>query len=66
MYLNGQQLTEDRHFQDHIIHEVPVQIYLDKNHNDIGFVEKVSSHYVKMNNTFYSRNIYTFISRPGY
>lgn len=66
MYTNGQQLTEDDHFLDHIEHEVPIQIYFEKQHNDIGFVELVSVHYVKVNNTLYSRNFFTFISRPGY
>lgn len=66
MYINGQQLTEDEHFQDHVEHEVPIQIYYLKEHNDIGYVEKVSTHYIKVNNTFYSRNCFTFVSRPGY
>ncbi|HEY0828764.1 MAG TPA: hypothetical protein VGE40_11750 [Bacilli bacterium] len=66
MYENGQHLTEDNHFQDHIEHEVPVQVYLEKTHDDIGFVEKVSQDYIKVNDTFYSRQMFTFVSRPGY
>lgn len=66
MYVNGQILTEDLQFQDHIDHEVPIQIYKNNHHNDIGFVEQVSSHYIKLNDTFYNRSHFTFISRPGY
>ncbi len=66
MYVNGQELTRDRHFQDHILHEVPIQIYYEKMHDDIGFIEKISPDYIKVNNTFYNRELYTFISRPGY
>ncbi|HEX7057834.1 MAG TPA: hypothetical protein VF260_11670 [Bacilli bacterium] len=66
MYVNGQVLTNDDHFQDHILHEVPIQIYLDKQHSDIGFVENISPHYVKINGTFYNRALFTFVSRPGY
>ncbi|MEI7027677.1 hypothetical protein [Paenibacillus sp. y28] len=66
MYRNGQNLTEDLHFQDHLEHEVPIQIYLGVNHKDIGFVEQYSGIFIKVNNTFYRRDYFTFISRPGY
>lgn len=66
MYLFGQRLTRDLHFQDHYEHEVPVQIYDDKQHKDIGFIQAYSHHFIKVNNTFYNRTMYTFISRPGY
>lgn len=66
MYVNGQEISNDYHFQDHIIHEVPVQIYLGKEHNDIGFIEEFDAVYVKMNNTYYKRSKFTFVSRPGY
>lgn len=66
MYINGEKLTKDLHFQDHMDCIVPVQIYCNQGHSDIGFIEKFSSLFVKMNNTFYNRDEYTFISRPGY
>ncbi|MEB3103257.1 hypothetical protein [Ferviditalea candida] len=66
MYLNGQVLTEDLHFWDHYEHRVPVQIYLEKQHNDIGFVEAITAYYIKINNVYYRREFFTFISRPGY
>lgn len=66
MYVNGQKICEDLHFLDHIVHEVPVQIYLGQEHNDIGFIEAFDPAYVKVNNTLYKREVFTFISRPGY
>jgi hypothetical protein len=66
MYTNGQQITSNNHFQDHVKQHIPIQIYHNARHRDIGFVEKFSYDYVKVNDTFYSRQRYTFISRPGY
>ncbi|GAB2715763.1 hypothetical protein ACFQWB_16955 [Paenibacillus thermoaerophilus] len=66
MYTNGQRLYDDKHFMDHLDHEVPIQIYLDGKHKDIGFVERVSEHFVRVNNTYYNRSMYWFVSRPGY
>lgn len=66
MYVNGQKLTDDLHFQDHIDHEVPIQVYQMKEHSDIGFIQQVTPLYIKINGTFYSRSLYTFVSRPGY
>lgn len=66
MYANGERITKDYHFQDHIDCYVPVQIYSNKKHCDIGFVEKFCSHYVKMNGIYYHRTEYNFVSRPGY
>jgi hypothetical protein len=66
MYSNGEKLTEDLHFQDHIDCIVPIQIYMNQQHSDIGFIEKYGSGYVKVNDTFYNRDTYVFISRPGY
>lgn len=66
MYSNGEKLTEDLHFQDHIDYFVPIQIYIEQQHSDIGFIEKYCSSYVKVNDTFYNRDAYVFISRPGY
>ena len=66
MYENGQHLTEDEHFTDHIERDVPIQIYCNNLHNDIGYVQEMSGMYIKMNNTFYRRDQFRFISRPGY
>lgn len=66
MYLNGQVIFEDGHFNDHIEYQVPVQIYCGKQHSDIGFIEQFTSKFVRINNIFYNRNLFTFISRPGY
>ena len=66
IYVNGQRLHEDRHFLDHIVHEVPIQIYLGREHQDIGFVEQFSTSHVRVNHIDYDRSRFTFISRPGY
>ncbi|UJF33122.1 hypothetical protein [Paenibacillus hexagrammi] len=66
MYDNGQTLTLDRHFQDHVDATVPVQVYYQTDHKDIGFVEVYNSHFIKVNNIFYNRSLHVFISRPGY
>ena len=66
VYSNGQVLFEDKHFQDHIEHHVPVQIYYQNCHKDIGFVERYTPSFIKVNRTYYYRHVYTFISRPGY
>jgi len=66
IYENGQILYEDRHFRDHIDHGVPVQIYLDGVHQDIGFIEQFNRRAVRVNNIDYDRSRYTFVSRPGY
>ncbi|QHT58692.1 hypothetical protein GXP70_00985 [Paenibacillus lycopersici] len=66
MYVNGQRIYDDSHFQDHRDCNVPVQVYWRDVHHDIGFVDEISSSYIKMNNIFYSRKQFTFVSRPGY
>ena len=66
MYLHGQQLSTDIQFQDHIDAGIPVQVYYQNLHKDIGFVEVYTSHFVKVNNSFYNRSMHVFISRPGY
>jgi len=66
IYENGQRLYEDRHFQDHIDHGVPIQIYLNGVHQDIGFIERFNRRSVRVNNVNYDRRRFTFISRPGY
>ncbi len=66
MYDNGQRIDADSHFQDHMDHEVPIQILIDQEHADIGFIEKYCPNFIVVNNTFYKRSSFTFISRPGY
>jgi hypothetical protein len=66
MYENGQPLINDSHFQDHVACRVPVQVYYQNQHKDIGYVEAYSSNFVKVNNTYYNRHLYVFLSRPGY
>jgi hypothetical protein len=66
MYLNGQLIFDDFHFKDHCEAHVPVQIYWGTEHSDIGFVEQFCPEYIKINNVFYNRRQFTFVSRPGY
>ncbi|MNH88551.1 hypothetical protein D3C73_410610 [compost metagenome] len=66
MYRNGQSLVDDTHFQDHFEADIPIQIYYQSVHRDIGFVEYYTLHFIKVNNTLYNRHLYTFISRAGY
>ncbi|MFD2611549.1 hypothetical protein [Paenibacillus gansuensis] len=66
MYFNGQVLTADQHFDDHRTHEVPVQVYYEERHHDIGYIESICPAFVRINNIFYNRTLFTFISRPGY
>jgi len=66
LYLNGQMIFDDRHFKDHMSLEVPIQVYNGRLHSDIGFIDYYGKDFVKVNNIFYSRQHFTFISRPGY
>ncbi|MDD9272035.1 hypothetical protein ACFPES_33925 [Paenibacillus sp. GCM10023248] len=66
MYLNGQQLISDHHFQDHIDAGIPVQVYYQNLHKDIGYIEIYTEHFVKVGNTFYNRKTHFIVSRPGY
>jgi hypothetical protein len=66
VYFNGQRLTEDRHFYDHILHDVPIQVYLASEHCDIGYIKQFCDRYVHIADSRYERNRFTFISRPGY
>lgn len=66
MYENGQPLNHDKHFKDHIGRDIPIQVYCSNKHHDIGFVQEISAAFVKVNNTFYRRDLYVFVSRPGY
>jgi hypothetical protein len=67
MYSNGQSIHQDNHFHDHIELKVPVQVYYDDgNHADIGYVLELTEEFVQVNGTAYNRNLFRFISRPGY
>lgn len=66
MLYHGAALIKDEHFQYHIAERVPVQIYESHQHSDIGYIEKFCSAYVKVNDTYYHREQFTFVSRPGY
>lgn len=66
MYHFGQALITDLHFLDHMKHGIPVQVYCRKQHVDIGFVQGVTQNYIKVGTYYYSRDLYSFISRPGY
>lgn len=66
MYENGQPLSDDKQFKDHIGRDIPIQVYSSNAHHDIGFVKEISPDFVKVNNTFYRRDRYVFVSRPGY
>ena len=66
MYTNGQALTDVNQFYDHIGRDVPVQIYTSGSHLDIGYIKEVNNVYIKVNNTYYRRDQFLFISRPGY
>jgi len=66
MYTFGQEIKGDEQLYDHIEHGIPVQIYLEHHHTDIGFIENYSVNDVQVNHTSYSRKQFTFISRPGY
>ncbi|RTE08075.1 hypothetical protein EJQ19_19195 [Paenibacillus whitsoniae] len=66
MYLNGEELTSDDHFQDHADSDIPVQVYYQNVHKDIGFIELYNRFFIKINHTYYNRNSHVFLSRPGY
>ncbi|WP_081667172.1 hypothetical protein [Paenibacillus pinihumi] len=66
LYLHGQMLFDDRHFEDHMDHRIPIQVYSIGCHKDIGFIEQYCGDYVKVNHIFYDRTQFTFVSRPGF
>ncbi len=66
MYHNGETLTKDHHFRDHIDHSVPIQVYWQDTHQDIGFIDEFSEKFVRIHRMIYMREHFTFISRPGY
>lgn len=45
---------------------MPVQVYSRGLHRDIGYVEYYSEFFVKVNNTYYNRKLFEFVSRAGY
>jgi len=63
-YINGQLIYEDRHFKDHMLAGVPVQVFLGSMHGDIGYIEYYGRDFVKVNNYFYCRKQFSFVSRP--
>jgi hypothetical protein len=66
VYLFGQTITCDVQILDHIEHEIPIQIYSEFTHTDIGYIDDYSENFVKVNQTYYCRRQFTFVSRPGY
>ncbi|MGN7765789.1 hypothetical protein [Paenibacillus sp. 22594] len=66
MLHQGDILTLQRHFQYHIQHAVPVEVYRGNVHVDIGMVTAVDEGFVELQGTLYNRTLFTFISRPGY
>ncbi|MRN57217.1 hypothetical protein [Paenibacillus monticola] len=66
MLHQGEILTLQRHFQYHIQNAVPVEIYLDNVHIDIGILTAVDESFVELQGTLYNRGLFIFISRPGY
>ena len=42
VYENGQVLTDDLHFVDHLDQDVPIQIYRNNLHDDIVYVQEVA------------------------
>jgi hypothetical protein len=66
MLRQGEILTHQRHFQYHIQFAVPVEVYRGDVHIDIGVLIAVDEGFVELQGTLYNRNIFTFVSRPGY
>lgn len=66
MYFFGQTLVKDIHFLDHMMHGIPVQVYRQGVHQDIGYIRGISRDYIKVGDYYYSRCLHRFVSRPGY
>lgn len=66
MYTFGQRLVLDVHFHDHMAHEIPVQVYRAGIHIEIGYIQGYTKSYVKINHLYFRRDLYLFVSRPGY
>ncbi|KKO51550.1 hypothetical protein [Paenibacillus sp. DMB20] len=61
-----QKLTHHSHFQYHMKHAIPVQVYEQGCHKNVGLITAVDAQFVEIEGTLYNRSFYTFISRPGY
>ena len=61
-----QKLTHHSHFQYHMKHAIPVQVYEHGNHRSVGLVTAVDSMFVEIDGTLYNRKAFMFVSRPGY
>ncbi|NMO97743.1 hypothetical protein [Paenibacillus lemnae] len=61
-----QMLTHHSHFQYHMKHEIPVQVYEQGIHISLGCITAVEPQFVEIEGMLFNRNSYTFISRPGY
>jgi len=66
MYVNGQLIYDDRQLLDHMDSEVPIQVYYGRTHSDIGYINQYGNDYICVNHVYYSRRLYTFVSRPGF
>ncbi|MFP4978589.1 hypothetical protein ACE6ED_24495 [Paenibacillus sp. CN-4] len=62
----GEVLTLHRQFQYHIEQGIPVEVYRDGVHVDIGLLTAVDTHFAELQGTLYNRSRFTFVSRPGY
>ncbi|GAB6928019.1 hypothetical protein JCM10914A_20020 [Paenibacillus sp. JCM 10914] len=61
-----QKLTHHSHFQYHMKHGIPVQVYELGCHINVGLITAVDTYFVELEGTLYNRSSFTFISRPGY
>ncbi|MUG68791.1 MULTISPECIES: hypothetical protein [Paenibacillus] len=61
-----QRLTHHSHFQYHMKHAIPVQVYERDCHVDVGLITAVDPNFVEIEGTLYNRQTFVFVSRPGY
>lgn len=66
MLHQGESLTLQRHFQYHIQYAVPVEVYQGNKHVNIGLLTAADDSFAELQGILYNRNLFTFISRPGY
>ncbi|MBO2945943.1 hypothetical protein JJQ72_18345 [Paenibacillus sp. F411] len=59
-------LTHHSHFQYHMKHGIPVQVYDQGVHITLGCITAVEPQFVEIEGAVYNRNCFTFVSRPGY
>nr|WP_138496099.1 hypothetical protein [Paenibacillus pinistramenti] len=62
----GSELIHDFHFEKHLKQSVPVQVYFEGIHEQIGLITAYDSYFVEVEGTLFNRKLFTFISRPGY